>query len=56
MTGHGTADLDRRLEDYLAHRRSFGFSLERDAKRLAQFPGYLREHDASTMTIERAVN
>lgn len=56
MTAPGTADLDRRLAEYLAIRRSLGFTLERDGKLLAQFLGYLREHDTPTITVEHAVD
>jgi len=56
MTAPGAAvDLDRRLAEYLAIRRSLGFTLERDGKLLAQFLGYLREHGADTITVEHAV-
>ncbi len=43
------------LGDYLALRRSFGFSLERDAKLLAQFIAYLEQRGASTVTVSDAV-
>ncbi len=55
MTAPGTTDLDRRLAEYLAIRRSLGFALERDGKLLAQFLGYLHEHDADTITVEHAI-
>jgi integrase/recombinase XerD len=55
VTQLGTIDLDRRLEEYLRIRRSLGFTLERDAKLLAQFVGYLHERGADTITLEHAV-
>ena len=54
-SGPGRAELDRRLTEYLAIRRSLGFTLVRDGKLLAQFLGYLHEHDADTITVEHAV-
>ncbi|MEJ7744380.1 MAG: tyrosine-type recombinase/integrase [Nocardioidaceae bacterium] len=50
MTGLQTA-----LADYLALRRSLGFSLARDAKLLAQFIVYLEQREASTVTVTDAV-
>jgi integrase/recombinase XerD len=54
-SGPGRTDLDRRLTEYLAIRRSLGFTLVGDGKLLAQFLGYLHEHDADTITVEHAV-
>ena len=55
MTCLGPMDLDRRLEDYLAIRRSLGYKLERDGKLLAQFLAYLHERGADTITVEPAL-
>ena len=54
-TDPGMIRLDARLEDYLRIRRSLGFKLERDAKLLAQFIGYLHDQGTDTITIEHAV-
>jgi integrase/recombinase XerD len=50
MTG-----LSTRLADYLELRRSLGFSLQRDAKLLAQFITYLEERDMATITVADAL-
>lgn len=43
------------LADYLDLRRGLGFSLNRDAKLLAQFLTYLEEQDARTVTVAHAL-
>lgn len=43
------------LADYLALRRSLGFSLKRDAKLLAQFLAYLQQQGTSTVTAADAL-
>ena len=48
-------DLDRRLEEYLRIRRSLGFTLERHAKLLAQFIGYLHDQGGDTITVDHVV-
>ncbi|MFI7128052.1 tyrosine-type recombinase/integrase [Nonomuraea sp. NPDC050153] len=50
-----TRELSDVLADYLALRRSLGFSLNRDAKLLAQFIGYLGERGTTTITVADAV-
>jgi len=55
MTALNTIDLTRRLEEYLAIRRSLGFTLERAGKLLAQFVGYLHERGVGTITVEHVV-
>lgn len=45
----------RHLEDYLALRRAMGFKLERHAKLLGQFVGYLTARHAATLTVEHCV-
>ncbi|HEY2831959.1 MAG TPA: tyrosine-type recombinase/integrase [Sporichthyaceae bacterium] len=55
MTDLGTIDLGRRLEEYLRIRRGLGFTLERDAKLLAQFIGYLHEQRSDPITVDHVV-
>ena len=43
------------LADYLELRRGHGFSLNRDAKLLAQFLTYLDEQGSSTVTVAHAL-
>ncbi|MEV6869047.1 tyrosine-type recombinase/integrase, partial [Streptosporangium subroseum] len=50
-----TATLTAALNDYLDLRRSLGYSLNRDAKLLAQFIGYLHEHGSTTITTADAL-
>lgn len=47
--------LDAALADYLRLRRSLGYKLERTAKLLAQFIGYLAAIGADTVTVEAAL-
>jgi integrase len=49
-------DLDRRLEEYLRIRRGLGFTLERHAKLLAQFIGYLHDQGADAITVDHVVS
>ena len=48
--------LAESLADYLALRRSLGYKLERAAKLLAQFVGYLAAIGAETVTVEAALS
>jgi len=48
--------LDSALSDYLALRRAMGFSLERDAKLLAQFVGYLDQEHSGVMSVQAALD
>ena len=48
--------LDGALGDYLTLRRAMGFSLERDAKLLAQFLGYLDQEHAGAMSVQGALD
>jgi integrase/recombinase XerD len=50
MTG-----LRAALADYVSLRRGLGFSLQRDAKLLAQFVTYLEDKQASTVTVDDAL-
>lgn len=47
--------LHRRLEEYLAVRRAMGFKMERHAKLLQQFLGYLAANQATTVTVDHAL-
>ena len=47
--------LDRALTDYLAVRRSLGYSLARQEKLLGQFLDYLQAHDQQRLTTEHAL-
>lgn len=50
-----TSTMTQLLEDYLRVRRALGYKLEGTEALLTQFLGYLREHDADTITIEHAL-
>lgn len=47
--------LEERLADYLTMRRALGYKLTHHARLLANFVGYLDEHDASWVSVELAV-
>lgn len=49
------APLRRALQDYLTVRRALGFKLENAGRLLAQFVGYLEQHDTDTITIDHAL-
>lgn len=49
------SELSVVMEDYLAIRRALGFKLDKDARVLASFVGYLDEIGASTVSTEAAL-
>lgn len=55
MTTAGAVPLAQALVEYLALRRALGYKLERPGQLLAQFVGYLGEHDTEVITIDHAL-
>ena len=50
-----TTLMHKRVDEYLRLRRTLGFRLRNDGRRLPQFAGYLEQHGAATVTAAHAI-